>query len=265
MTYKAYRASEPIIVDGKLNEQSWKLAPKSPRFVNIVNGEPALYDTRAAVLWDDEYLYIGFWVEEPFIKANLTERDSLLFNENNVEIFIDGVDTYYELEVNALNTIYEVFFIWKDAYKKDGIYDTSEFDVHNDGVYTFAGNHDRHSKTFWEGTHPRGLRWAFRNWDFPGLKTATHIEGVVNDENQTSKGWTVEMALPWAGMKHLANNRPLPPKEGDLWKLQFARFEKLISLDQNVGWSWDPIGSDDNHRPEKFTTIEFSNQTISKK
>ena len=118
MTYIAYKTREKIVIDGKLNEKAWELAPKSPRFVDIITGEPAIYDTRCAVLWDDEYLYIGYWVEEPFVQATYTERDSLLFNENNVELFVDGGDTYYELEINALNTIYEVFFIWKDAYKK---------------------------------------------------------------------------------------------------------------------------------------------------
>src|SRR5690554_3025916 len=135
MSYVAYKTREKIVIDGKLNEKAWQLAPKSPRFVDIVTGGPALYDTRSAVLWDEEHLYIGFWVEEPFVKAELSERDSLLFNENDVEIFIDGGDTYYELEVNALNTIYEVFFIWQDAYKRNGKYDVPEFDLHKRDVY----------------------------------------------------------------------------------------------------------------------------------
>jgi hypothetical protein len=32
---------------------------------------------QAAALWDDEYLYVGFWIEEPFVRARLTERDAL--------------------------------------------------------------------------------------------------------------------------------------------------------------------------------------------
>lgn len=262
MTYIAYRTKEKIVIDGKLNENAWLQAPKSPRFVDIVNGGPVLYDTRAAVLWDDVYLYIGFWVEEPFVRADITERDGLIFTENDVEVFIDGGDTYYELEVNALNTIYEVFFIWKDAYKRGGKYDVPEFDVHERDAYTFAGNHDRIPQHFWKGTHPRGLRWAFKDWDFPGLKTAVHVDGKINDNRTVDKGWTVELAFPWSGMKWLANGRSLPPREGDEWKIQFSRYEKLISLDKSVGWAWDPIGSDDNHRPDAFTPITFSNTYV---
>lgn len=32
-----------------------------------------MHDTRAAVLWDDEHLYVGYWVEEPYVEATLTE------------------------------------------------------------------------------------------------------------------------------------------------------------------------------------------------
>jgi hypothetical protein len=48
--YTAYRVSEPIRVDGWLDEKSWQQAPRSPRFVDILTGKPALYDTRASVL-----------------------------------------------------------------------------------------------------------------------------------------------------------------------------------------------------------------------
>ena len=51
--YVARRAAGLISVDGRLEEPSWQLAEKSPRFVDMVSGEPGFYDTRAAVLWDD--------------------------------------------------------------------------------------------------------------------------------------------------------------------------------------------------------------------
>ena len=69
-------------------------------------GRPALFDTRAAVLWDDEYLYVGFWLEEPDVRATYTTRDSMICEENDVEVFIAGEDTYYEFELNALGTNY---------------------------------------------------------------------------------------------------------------------------------------------------------------
>lgn len=106
----------------------------------MVSGEPGFYDTRAATLWDDEFLYVGFWAEEPFVRARLTERDSLIFLENDLELFIDGGNCYYEFEVNALGTVYEVFFIWKDAFDR---FDSGEWDLRRRNVLSFAGNNDR--------------------------------------------------------------------------------------------------------------------------
>lgn len=77
--YQARRATGPIRVDGLLDEPDWQKAEKSPRFVDMATGEPAIYGTRAAVLWDDQNLYIGFWIEEPFVQARLTETNSLIF------------------------------------------------------------------------------------------------------------------------------------------------------------------------------------------
>ena len=57
----------PITVDGRLDESSWVCAPRSPRFADLVNGTPGIHDTRASVLWDDDYLYVGYWVEEPML------------------------------------------------------------------------------------------------------------------------------------------------------------------------------------------------------
>src|SRR5207245_678049 len=55
--YVCRRAAGPLKIDGLLNEPSWQMAEKSPRFVDMVTGEPGFYDTRAAALWDDEYFY----------------------------------------------------------------------------------------------------------------------------------------------------------------------------------------------------------------
>jgi Carbohydrate family 9 binding domain-like len=261
--YLCYRAPAPITIDGRLDEDAWRDAPRSPRFVDVVSGAAGLYDTRAAALWDDDYLYIGFWVEEPWVKAQITERDALIFMENDVEVFIDGGDTYYEFEINALGTIYEVFFIWKDAYTRGGRFDVPEFDLIDQRAISFGGNHDRSGEYFWRGSHPRGLRWAFRGWDLPGLKTAVHVDGALNSPDTPSRGWTVELAFPWAGMGWLANGRSLPPRPGDEWRIFFGRYQQVVlsGSAQTVGWAWDPVGSGDNHVPERFTPIRFTDET----
>ncbi|MCX6560564.1 MAG: carbohydrate-binding family 9-like protein [Candidatus Aminicenantes bacterium] len=260
--YTCRRAAGPILVDGKLDEPSWRNAPRSPRFVDMITGRPGFMETRAAALWDDEAFYVGFWIEEPFVEARLTERDATIFQENDVEVFIDGGDCYYEFEINAKNTIYEVLFIWQDAYLKK--FRTPEFDVFARHAYTFGGNHDRDARTFWRGTHPRGLRWAFTDWDFPGLRSAVRVDGRLNDDGSVDKGWTVELAFPWAGMAHLAGGRSLPPKDGDEWRIFFGRFGKLAVGEAVVSpaFSWGRIGDGDNHIPERFTRVTFSERPV---
>lgn len=58
-------------------------------------------------------MYVGFWIEEPQVRASLTERDSFIWYDNDVEVFFGGEDCYYEFEINALNTVYEVFLYIK--------------------------------------------------------------------------------------------------------------------------------------------------------
>jgi len=262
--YTAYRVSEPLPVNGRLDHPAWQAAPKSPRFVDMASGEPATFATQVSVLWDEENLYVGFWVEEPYPTAHLTERDSIIFQEHDVEVFIDGGDAYYEFEINALNTVYEVFFIWRDAMVRGGKFDLPEFDLLDRKALSFAGDFDRKPESFWWGTHPRGPRWAFLDWDFPGLRTAVHVDGVLNSREEKSNGWKAELSFPWEGMKHLANGRTLPPSEGDIWNLFLGRFQKIgVGANEvQAAWCWTPHGVYDTHMPEKFTPIRFSESLL---
>lgn len=260
--YICHRTTQSITVDGCLSKDCWRKAPKSPRFVDMVTGVPGFLDTRMAGLWDDENLYLAFWIEEPNVQAQFTERDSPVYFENDVEVFIGGKDCYYEFQINARGTIYEVFYIWQDAYKKGSRFDRPEFDLTSRTVDVIGGFQDgmRYRK------HPRGRRWAFMDWDFPGLKTAALVDGKLNDATTVDKGWTVELAFPWHGMKALDPDRALPPKDGDTWRFDFSRFELLnyngVTADPAPGWSFNKHGVYDSHIPECFTYVHFSDKPV---
>ena len=258
----ALRAPHPIVVDGDLTKSPWVTAPRTPRFVDMVTGKPGLLDTTASVLWDDENLYVAMWAQEPQVEALMTRRDDLLFFENDLEVFIDGGDAYYELEINAAGTLYEVFFIWRDAFLHGGFDRHAEFDVHHPRTVTFAGDHPHTPDAFWHGSHPRGMRWAFLDWDFPGLQAAVRVDGSINDPGSVDRGWSVELAFPWTGMSHLANGRTLPPTPGDVWRLLFGRFQRLEArgheMQPHPGWVANRHGIADTHIPESFTRVHFS-------
>ena len=258
--YTCFRTAKKITVDGDLTKLCWKTAPRSSRFVDLVTGEPGYWDTRMAALWDDEQFYVGIWVEEPNVQAQFTERDSPLYLENDVEVFIAGPDCYYELQVNALGAIYEVFYIWQDAHKKGSYFNRPDFDLVSRNVDILGGFQDvlRYKK------HPRGKRWVFMDWDFPDLQVAVRVDGTLNDSSDVDKGWTVELAFPWKGMEILAQKRPLPPKNGETWRMDFSRFESLrhsgIQSDLSPGWVLSKHGVYDSHIPECFPYIHFSTE-----
>lgn len=257
--YTAYRTTAPLTIDGRLDEPDWRRAPRSPRFVDLISGRPTIHDTRAAVLWDDVNLYVGFWVEEPFVEATLTERDSLVWSENDIELFVAGKDAYYEFELNPLGTIYEALFVWEEGYERSGYSRDPQLARSVEGYKPWNG------VGFTE--HPRGPRLGFFRWDLPGLRAAAHVDGTINDNSDRDRSWTAEIALPWASMGVIAagDGRALPPKDGDTWRMDFSRFNKYREAkpaEDSGGWAWSAHGVWDSHVPELFPYILFSTEPV---
>lgn len=252
----AQRINESLHIDGDLTKAVWRAAQPSPRFVDMVSGEPAYYDTRVAVLYNQTHLYVGYWVEEPFVTATMTERDSFIWFDNDVELFIGGDDCYYELEINAHGTMYECFFIWQDAHKPGGRFDRAEFDVYTRNVDILGGFQD-----YRFGKHPRGRRWGFLDFDMPDIAVGVNVQGTMNDNSDIDKGWTAEIAIPWQSLAFMFTNQTLPPAPGDTLRCDFSRFEALrlhgAPLPQNPGWSLNPHGVYDSHIPESFSVVHF--------
>ena len=68
-------------------------------------------------------------------------------------------------------------------------------------------------------------------------------------------------------MRWMADGRSLPPREGDVWRVDISRFERLsyndITAPQSAGWVWNRHGVYDSHIPECFTYIHFSETDVS--
>jgi hypothetical protein len=258
--YSALRASGPIKIDGRLDEPTWTNATWSPRFHDILTGGPTIHDTRACVTWDDKNLYVAYRVEEPFVHARFTNRNAHIYQDNDVEFFIAGRDSYYEFEINAFNTTYEVFFIWEEGYESGGFSKLPEFERSKLRPFNGVGMNN----------HPRGKRLGNFKWFYPEMQTAVHIDGTVNNDSDRDRGWTVELAFPWKGLESLAkaDNRALPPKDGDLWRMDFSRFntyKEAPPAKDSGGWFWSKHGVWDSHIPECFPYITFSTNSVADK
>src|SRR5262249_4318836 len=108
---------------------------------------------------------------------------------------------------------------------------------------------------------------AINGWEIIGLKSAVHLDGTLNDPSDTDRGWTVEIAWPWKGLKELTSVS-VPPRDGDQWRINFSRVE----WDMNVvdgeyqkikgrpehNWVWSPQGVIDMHRPERWGYVQFN-------
>jgi ketosteroid isomerase-like protein len=230
--YVCYRAAEAPKIDGRLDDAAWRAVPWTDDFVDIEGGRKPKprFRTRAKMLWDAQYFYIGAELEEPHVWGTLTKHDSIIFNDNDFEVFIDpdgDNHEYYEFEINALNASWDLFL--NRPYKDDGRADNS--------------------------------------WDIAGLKTAVHVAGTLNDPSNRDTGWSVEIAIPWQALREFAR-RPTPPRDGDQWRVDFSRvewqhqivagkYEKVPNTHED-NWVWSPIGIVDMHRPERWGYVQFS-------
>jgi len=255
--YTAYRVNEPIRIDGELNEAVWQRAPRSPRFIDIITGARAIHDTHAMVVWDDTHLYVAYRIQEPFVHAKYTNHNDPIYYDNDGELLIAGRDAYYEFEINAFNTSYEVFFIWRESYEAGGFAQAPEFARSKLRPFNGVGFKN----------HPRGERLGNFNWSFPGKQTAVHIDGTINKDDDRDRGWTVELAFPWKGLEWLARagHQALPPREGDVWRMDFSRFntyKEAPPAQDSGGWVWTRHGIWDSHIPECFAHIRFSTNDV---
>jgi hypothetical protein len=114
--YICYLTDSDISVDGVLDETSWQKAPWTDPFQDIRgDGHPQpLYETKAKMLWDENYFYVAARLEEPHVHGKITKRDAVIFRDNDFEVFIDpdgDTHLYYEFEMNALNTIWDLMLV----------------------------------------------------------------------------------------------------------------------------------------------------------
>ncbi len=219
-------------IDGRLDDSAWKSAPWTNQFVDIegdLKPRPR-FRTRAKMLWDKQFFYVAAEMLEPHVWGTLTKHDSVIFHDNDFEVFIDpdgDTHEYYEFEMNALNTGWDLFL--PKPYKDGGRADNS--------------------------------------WEIPGLKTAVSVRGTLNDPTDIDEGWSVEIAIPWSVLKRQAN-RPAPPRPGDQWRVNYSRVEwrhmvvdgkyKKVPKMREDNWTWSPQGIIDMHRPEMWGFVQFS-------
>ena len=128
------RATDPIVIDGRLNEASWRRAPRITDFRDIFKPQRRQrFPTEAAVVWDDDNVYFGFVCADDEPWGTLTERDDHLWNEEVVEVFLDPDGdgrNYAELEVSPNNVVVDLLL----AHPRAPLEESLRWDI--DGLRT---------------------------------------------------------------------------------------------------------------------------------
>jgi hypothetical protein len=235
-----YRTPKPLTIDGRLDEPAWRETAWSDPFIDIQGEAKPRFLTRVKMLWDAEFYYFAAEMEEPDISATLTERDSVIFHDNDFEVFIDpdgDTHVYYELEVNALNTSWDLMLV--KPYRDGGP--------------------------------------AIDAWDIAGLRTAVDVRGTINRPGDRDEGWTVELALPWSVLSEAAPGGKAP-QSGDQWRVNFSRVEWQFEVRDGTyvkrldpatskpfpedNWVWSPQGAINMHMPERWGIVQFSDAFV---
>src|SRR5436305_12305213 len=80
--YIVHRARQPIVVDGKLDDTAWKSAGTIEFRFPWDKQTGARQETTARLLWNDEYLFVGYDCQDTDITAHYTERDDPTYKDD---------------------------------------------------------------------------------------------------------------------------------------------------------------------------------------
>ena len=245
--YVCRRVTSPLNIQADEFDPAWERLPWSELFVDITGREERCpqFATRVRMGWDDRFLYINAELEEPHVWGTITEKNARMFEDNDFEVFIDpDCDglNYYEFEINALGTIWELSL----------------------------------PRPYGDGGVPN------LGCNIEGLVSRVRIDGSLNDPSIPDRGWMVEIAIPWLGLKPYHLSGQCPPRAGDRWRLNFSRvqwqhrvvnggYERIPPHGTPVAeslnpeeqehpednWVWSPQGEINMHIPARWGEVEF--------
>jgi len=231
-------AGAVITIDGRLDEPAWRGARSTGPFVDVGSGRenPGLpTQGNARLLWDDQYLYVGFEVTDKKVHGGWAVDDGgyapkppgdggpgakkpHLWEKDTVEIMLDpdgdgDNKDYYEIQINPQNLVFDTQY---DAYNSP-----------NGG-----------------GRGPFGHEeWSAR------LTSAVVVHGTLDDDSDVDQGYTVEAKIPWASFTKAQHAPPLPDST---WRMNF------YAMKNNGGTAWSPIlGQGNFHRASRFGRVRW--------
>lgn len=222
--YKVSRAREPIIVDGKMDETSWKNAEVQPLNYFYRGDKPVeKQNTKFRMLWDNENLYLFYECEDTSLTARETNFDARPYLDDCAEFFCvpvpDSLYMHFGFEINITKAAYDYIVLWR---------------YYNNRTIFLRGYN-------------------------PIYKVEVTYEGTINNDKDRDKMWQMEFAIPFTVFSDFQFiSRPKP---GVRWAFQAVRQDRNYVEDRFRSTSTlFPIYDirKDVHQPSRFGLLEFT-------
>jgi hypothetical protein len=197
-------ATEPVRVDGRLDEPIWQTAPLISGFLQRepLEGRPVSERTEVRILYDHEALYIGAWLYDRDAAAILpgeTRRDAEL---REGDAFTVVLDTYLDRQ-NAF------------------LFATTPAGIEYDGQITREGQGGFASGGVGQGRAQSGSGGGFnKNWDGSWQVATT----------RDAEGWYAEFRIPFSTLRYAGSGT-------QAWGLNLSRNIRR----KNEESFWSPI------------------------
>ena len=218
--YKVARAKEPIIVDGKMDEESWKNAEVRTLDYFFRRDEPLeKQQTKFRMLWDNNNIYLFYECEDISLTARETRHDGSPSMDDCAEFFCipypDSLSIHFTFEINLYKVAMDCIVLWQ--------------------------YHDNRN---------------FFIWDYnPVYEVGVTYDGTINDDTDVDKGWTMELAIPFKVFSNFS-----PARVGSKWAFQVCRQDRNKVNDRFRSTSTLFPTYDiklDVHPPNRFGLMEF--------
>src|SRR5690606_10614670 len=212
--YDVKRATGPIVIDGRVDDAAWASA-SAPVSLQFLwdNQTGPKQPTLVRLLWDDEYLYVAYEAEDVDVTATLENRDDPVYREDALEIFINP-------RPSQLGIYYGLEINAKGVMYDYLLHDSTAF---------------------------------FKHFDMAGLKIAPHIDGTLNQRDDTDQGWTLEVAIPWGNFEVLSRR----PQVGAVWTANLNRWDSVGEARRMSIWSDPLVTRVHPHYPSRFGELHF--------
>jgi hypothetical protein len=226
----AYKLTKPIDCDdGDMNDEGWQPIPWTSDFGDILGGgDVPKFATKAKIAYNDDNLYVGIKLDEPYPVA--TMKDGHIWKDNSIGIYFDApgsANLYNQFDINAYKAIYSAIMV--DTYKTD---------INVIYPYNMGG------------------------------EQGVAVQGHLNDPTQVSTGWSMEIQFPFKSLTQLHDEgKPTAGSIWRMLLSRVEWGYKIVNntwvKDESIApWysTTTPQWSVTMHHPENYNFLQFTDK-----